>query len=152
MRYAEIKTNDIANGEGVRVSLFLQGCHRHCKGCFNKSTWNPNGGKCFTGKEKRIIYRELERDEIAGLSILGGEPLEQSGGVTRLLQEIKEAFPEKDIWLWTGWTYENVKDSELFQYVDVVVDGEFIEELKDITLKFRGSSNQRIIRLKEVEE
>lgn len=145
MRYADIKYPDVANGTGIRVSLFLQGCSRHCKGCFNEETWDFNGGKRFGVEEKQKILDILSNYYVTGLSILGGEPLEQKDELIYLLSEVKERFPEKDIWLWTGNKYEDIKDYELLYYVDVVVDGAFIESEKDISLKFRGSRNQRII-------
>lgn len=138
MRYADIKYPDVANGTGIRVSLFLQGC-------FNEETWDFNGGKRFGVEEKQKILDILSNYYVTGLSILGGEPLEQKDELIYLLSEVKERFPEKDIWLWTGNKYEDIKDFEILEYVDVVVDGAFIESEKDISLKFRGSRNQRII-------
>lgn len=148
MRYADIKYPDIANGTGIRISLFLQGCSRHCPGCFNKETWDPNGGKEFTKTERDEIFRLLDYKWVSGISILGGEPLEQEEELCELLKTIKEKFPQKNVWLWTGNTYEEVKDLPIFEFVDTVVDGDFRIAEKDISLKFRGSRNQRIINIR----
>lgn len=151
MRYADIKYPDVANGEGVRVSLFVQGCSRHCKGCFNQETWNFDGGYDFNDVAKAKILKILSMPWVNGLSVLGGEPLEQGRELEIFLRTVKERFPDKDIWMWTGNTYEDVKEShkDILQYVDVLVDGAFIESKKNISLAFRGSENQRIIKLKE---
>ncbi len=161
MNYADIKTADVANGKGVRVSLFVSGCHHHCKGCFNEEAWNFNYGKEFTEKEIDKIINELDHSYIAGLSILGGEPLEyiNQKGLLPLLRKVKQEFPNKDIWCYTGYTFdkdilgnmlENCDETkELIKYIDVLVDGKFEEERKDLNLKFRGSSNQRIIDVKQ---
>lgn len=151
MRYADIKYPDVANGPGVRVSLFVQGCSRHCKGCFNKETWDFNGGKQFTSDELSKIRKNMSYNWVQGISILGGEPLEQSEDLLNFLKYIKSKFPQKDIWMWTGYTYEDVKDNEIFKYVDVVVDGPFQEEKKNVSLQFRGSENQRIIQINNKE-
>lgn len=149
MRYAEIKYPDIANGPGVRVSLFLQGCSRHCKGCFNQSTWDHHRGKEFDQAAKEEIFYHLGLPWVKGLSVLGGEPLEQADELADFLREVKERFPYINIWMWTGFWYEDVKDLPALNYVDVLVDGPFIEEQKNLCLKFRGSENQRILNLKE---
>lgn len=151
MNYIKINENDIANGEGVRVSLFVSGCRRRCKGCFNKETWDFNAGKPFTIDTLNILLGALAKQHIAGLSVLGGEPLEQEniGTLYDILSTVKMWFPEKTIWLYTGYKYEDVRDARLLDWVDVLVDGEFIEEQKDISLSFRGSRNQRIIELKK---
>lgn len=150
MRYADIKYPDVANGKGVRVSLFVQGCSRHCKGCFNQQTWDFNGGKKFGNNEYKKIMEYLDYPWVAGLSVLGGEPLEQDIELENMLKEIKMKYPNKDIWMWTGYTYEDVKDMPILQYVDYLVDGEFLEDKKNLALEFRGSSNQRIIHLSGV--
>ena len=153
MRIADIKFNDTANGEGVRVSLWLQGCSRHCKGCFNESTWDYNGGRDFTQEDADKIMDELKKPEIAGLSVLGGEPIDQWRELAHFLIDVKCEFPDRDVWLWTGYKYEDIKDLPIMDWVDILVDGEFIEEQKDMRLEFRGSRNQRIIRINhEVEE
>ena len=159
MNYGTIKEYDIADGPGVRVSLFVSGCRHHCKGCFNEETWNFNYGEPFTDEVKDRILKLLEPVYIQGFSLLGGETFEPENQVVlvNLLREIKETYPKKDIWCYSGYlfdvdlaeggrVYTEVTD-EMLSYIDVLVDGEFVEELKDITLKFRGSSNQRILEL-----
>ena len=150
MNYAEIKKFDIANGEGVRTSLFVSGCTHHCKGCFNQVAWDFNYGKLFTKEVEDDIIKSLEPDYIQGLSLLGGEPLEPQNIEVLLpfIKRVKSIYPNKDIWCYTGYTYEDLNCKEFLSYINVLVDGEFVEELKDISLKFRGSSNQRVIRLK----
>ena len=157
MNYAEIKTYDVANGPGIRVSLFVSGCHHRCPGCFNEQAWDFNYGKEFTEEEIDKVIKEMDHPYVSGLSLLGGEPLEHVNqqGLLPLVRKVKEKFPEKNIWCYTGYTFDNdVMDGmckhweetpELLSYLDVVVDGKFEEDKKDITLKFRGSSNQRII-------
>lgn len=152
MNYAEIKPCDIANGIGVRVSIFVSGCTHHCKGCFNEITWDFNYGKKFTVNTISNILELLNKSYISGLSILGGEPFEykNQASVNQLVQAVKSTFPKKDIWIYTGYSWEdNILKTSLSQSIlhkiDVLVDGEFIESLKDISLKFCGSSNQRII-------
>ena len=162
MNYAEIKKYDIANGEGVRVSLFVSGCRRHCKGCFNSVAWDFSYGKPFTGETEEELLEALAPDYLAGLSLLGGDPFEPENRTVLLpfIRKFRERFPEKDIWCYTGYTYENgtLKEDngegvrELLSEIDVLVDGPFIEELKDIRLKFRGSSNQRVLDLKRTRE
>ena len=161
MRYATIKKNDVANGPGVRVSVFVSGCNHHCKGCFNAQAWDFNYGKEFTEEDINRIIEELDHPYVSGLSLLGGEPLEYQNqqGLLPLLKRVKEKFPEKDIWCYTGYTFDkdivgNMFDNwpetkEVMSYIDVLVDGKFEEDKKDLNLKFRGSSNQRIIDVKE---
>lgn len=161
MHYGEIKTNDIANGEGVRTTLFVSGCTRRCKNCFNQKTWDFNFGNLFDEKTAEYIFEVSSPDWIQGLTVLGGEPMEfeNQKGLLPLLKEFKKRYPNKDIWCFTGFTYDedlisggmrysSVTD-ELLSLIDVLVDGRFIEELHDITLQFRGSSNQRVIDLKK---
>jgi anaerobic ribonucleoside-triphosphate reductase activating protein len=160
MNYATIKKTDIANGAGVRVSLFVSGCTHHCKGCFNAEAWDFNFGRLFTQETETEIIEALSHDYIKGFSLLGGEPLEPQNQRVLLpfIKKVKNLFPKKDIWCYTGYTYESylhgdsrVKcecTDELLKNIDVMVDGEFMEELKDISLQFRGSSNQRIIDVK----
>lgn len=161
MNYGEIKKYDIANGEGVRVSLFVSGCTHHCKGCFNQETWDFTFGKHFTADTEKEILEALDRSFINGLSLLGGEPFERPNQEVLLpfLHKVKEKYPQKNIWCYTGYILEDELLSEsrarceytdeMLSLIDVLVDGEFKEELKDITLAFRGSSNQRIIDVKE---
>lgn len=155
MKYAKIRKMDISNGEGVRVSLFVQGCSFHCKNCFNQETWDFNGGKEFTTAEIQKIIELANKDYIAGLSVLGGEPLHNNNvdEVFHIVATFKEKFPNKDIWLWTGFKFEDaIKDSKrkfILRDIDVLVDGQFEEDKKDLTLKWRGSSNQRVIDCKK---
>lgn len=149
MNYGRINKTDIANGPGVRVSLFVSGCRNRCKGCFNPETWDFNYGEKFTGSVFGEICEAMEPDYISGLSILGGDPMEPENinMIKTVARGIKDCFPDKTIWIYTGYTYEYVslKYPEILDYIDVLVDGPFIESKKDISLKFRGSSNQRII-------
>lgn len=159
MNYGNIKKYDIANGPGVRVSLFVSGCRHHCKGCFNSETWNFNYGEPFTEETVQEIMKALTPSYISGLTVLGGEPFEPENQpeVSKLLRRVREKFPSKDIWCYTGYLYDvDLKaggrvytpvTDEMLSYIDVLVDGEFIEEQKDVSLQFRGSSNQRIIHL-----
>lgn len=155
MKYAKIRKMDISNGEGVRVSLFVQGCSFHCKNCFNQETWDFNDGKEFTTAEIQKIIELADKDYIAGLSILGGEPLHNNNvdEVFHIVATFKEKFPNKDIWLWTGFKFEDaIKDSKrkfILRNIDVLIDGQFEEDKKDLTLKWRGSSNQRVIDCKK---
>ena len=156
MNYASILKCDIANGTGFRVSLFVSGCGRKCPGCFNQQAQDPNFGKPFDVKAKKKIFAELGKDYCKGLSLLGGDPMSKLSDnrkeVIELCREVKEKFPNKDIWMWTGYTYEELLEDdtskEVFNYIDFLVDGPFIESKKDLSLKFCGSSNQRIIDVK----
>ena len=147
MRYGKINTLDIANGTGVRVSLFVSGCRNRCKGCFNPETWSFDYGEPFTLWTLEEILDALAPQFIDGLSILGGDPFEPENieAVTDLCYEAKRFYPNKTIWIYTGYLYEDFKDLPIMEYIDVLVDGRFIEAQKDISLKFRGSTNQRII-------
>ena len=151
MNYAGIKKVDIANGPGVRVSLFVSGCRNHCPGCFNPEAWDFTYGKPFTRETEDEIVTALRPSWIQGLSILGGEPMEPENQKALLpfIRRVKEELPDKDVWLYTGYRLEYVGTFPLLSYVDVVVDGPFIEEQKDAGLAFRGSRNQRIIHLRE---
>ena len=151
MNYGAIKKNDIANGLGVRVSLFVSGCRNHCEGCFQPQTWDFEYGQPFTREVEDEILEALRPDWIQGLSILGGEPMEAENQEVLLpfLKRVKEEYSNKDVWLYSGYVYEQIKDAELLQYVDVLVDGPFVETLKDPSLAFRGSSNQRILNVQE---
>ena len=150
MHYNKIRKMDISNGPGVRVSIFVQGCTFHCKNCFNPETHDFNGGKEFDDDTIKKVLDLCQNDSIRGLSILGGEPLHPKNieEVTRLAKTFKETYPNKDIWVWTGFHFEDLKEKEIFHYIDVLVDGQFDEELKDPRLKWRGSSNQRVIDIK----
>ena len=160
MYYSEIKECDIANGPGVRVTLFVSGCTHHCKSCFNEMTWDFQYGRQFEKEDVERILKLLEPSYIAGLTLLGGEPMEyvNQQGLLPLLRSVKEKYPEKSVWCYTGYLYDKdilqdfckkwQETKEMLSYLDVVVDGEFVEELKDISLQFRGSSNQRIIDVK----
>ena len=163
MNYATIKWTDIANGEGVRISLFVSGCTHRCKNCFNQVAWDFSYGDLFDEKIAEKILEELRSPFIAGLSLLGGEPLEPQNQEALLpfVKEVKRRFPDKTIWCYTGFILDEKKGllketkkntpqtKELISYFDVLVDGAFIEKLKDIRLKFRGSSNQRVIDVKK---
>ena len=151
MNYGIINKFDVINGNGIRVSLFVSGCHNNCKGCFNKQSQDFNYGKKSTTETQREILLALTPIYITGISILGGEPLEPENisTVYNLCKEIKEKFPTKDIWLYTGYTFENISSYLIMKYIDVLVDGKYIEEQKDLTLKWRGSKNQRVIDVKE---
>lgn len=161
MNYGEIKKCDIANGEGVRVSLFVSGCTHHCPGCFNQDTWDFNYGKAYTDETEEEILSALDPEYINGLSLLGGEPFEPSNQevLVRLLRKVRERYPEKDVWCYTGYVFDRdlLGESrarcrytdEMLSMIDTLVDGSFVEKLKDIRLVFRGSSNQRIIDVKK---
>ena len=152
MRYHKIRKMDIANGPGVRVSIFFQGCAFHCKNCFNPETWDFDGGKEFTDEQIDTILDLAKADHITGLSILGGEPMHPKNieATTKLAKKFKEAYPNKTIWSWSGFLFdEYLKDKEVVKYLDVLVDGQYIDELHDPTLKWRGSSNQRVIDVKK---
>lgn len=161
MNYSEIKKYDIADGPGVRVSLFVSGCTHHCEGCFNPETWNFQNGEPFTEAVADEILRALSPDYIAGLTLLGGEPLEYANWTVLLpfLREVKARCPHKDIWCYTGYHFDrDILDvfckkwedmKEFLSYLDVIVDGEFIIAQKNISLRFRGSENQRIIAVQE---
>ena len=159
MNYGNIKKYDIADGPGVRVSLFVSGCRHHCKGCFNPETWDFAHGEPYTEKTEKEILEALKPGYIAGFTVLGGEPFEPETQVVLkgLLAKIKNTYPEKDIWCYSGYTYEtdlaeggavHTEDTdEMLSYIDVLVDGEFVEAERDLTLQFRGSRNQRILQL-----
>ena len=167
MRYASIRELDISNGEGVGVALFVQGCHFHCYNCFNTETWDFNGGKEWTEKTKNKFMELIDRPYIKRVSFLGGEPLAERNldEVLSLIKEIRISFPEKTIWLYTGYSYSeifqgqssclsqeglnNFKRREIIKLCDVVVDGKYIDEQKDITKKWAGSKNQRVIDVKQ---
>ena len=159
MNFANLKKHDVANGVGVRVSLFVSGCTHRCKGCFNAEAWDFSYGRIYTAETEDEILRALDHAYIAGLSLLGGEPFEPSNQrvLVGLLERVRERFPQKTVWCYTGYTLERdlyaggraycEATDAMLSRIDVLVDGEFIEEKKDLKLKFRGSSNQRIIDL-----
>ena len=151
MRYNIIRKMDIADGPGVRVSLFVQGCEFHCKNCFNAETWNFDGGKEYNDEVIDRIIELAKEDYVQGLSLLGGEPLHDVNieGVTKLAKKFRETYPKKDIWLWSGFHFEDKKDKEIMKYLDVMVDGQYVDELHDFRLKYCGSSNQRVIDVKK---
>lgn len=157
MRYNKIRTMDISNGEGVRVSLFVQGCEFHCKNCFNTEAWDFQGGKEFTTETLNTLLDLCNKDYIKGLSILGGEPMHPTNRetVVDIMRAFKFRFPNKDIWMWTGYTLEelleqNDEDVEsMLIYLDYLIDGQFIDEKKNLKLKWAGSDNQRCINIQE---
>ncbi len=147
MRYHNITKDDMLNGDGLRVVLWVSGCSHCCKECQNPVTWDPNGGLLFDREAKEELFRELAKDYISGVTFSGGDPLYYSNrsDVLRLAREIKEKFPQKTIWLYTGFVWEAVQALLLMEYVDVLVDGEFLAVQKDTQLHWRGSANQRVI-------
>lgn len=156
MNYAQIRKYDVANGPGIRSTIFVSGCTHNCKGCFNKEYQNFKYGKVWTDDETNEIISYLKDDNIAGLTLLGGEPMEHAKDLSQVIRQIKNEI-DKDIWIYSGYSYEEILEDEekydLLRLCDVLVDGLFVEDLKDLTLRFRGSSNQRIIEIeKSLEE
>lgn len=165
MKYLDIMDCSVVDGEGIRVVLFVSGCSHHCPDCHNPESWDPNNGKEFTDKTIATVLKLLDRPYIDGLTISGGDPLfiDNCRDVLKLCKAVKGVLPDKTIWLYTGYTYEDIYYTQIdnyyhintvcsiLNYVDVLVDGEFVQEERDITLPFRGSRNQRIIRVKEVQ-
>lgn len=161
MNYATVKTHDVANGEGVRVSLFVSGCTHHCKGCFNAEAWDFDYGEAYDEAIEQKVIDALAPSYISGLSLLGGEPFEPQNqpSLLKLLRRFRNEYPEKNVWCYTGYSFENdilagnLGDEaitiEMISLIDILVDGEFVEDLKDLHLRFRGSSNQRIIDVKK---
>lgn len=158
MNYATIKPTDVANGSGVRVSLFVSGCTHHCEGCFNEEAWDFSYGEPFTGEVQEELLRLLGKGYISGLSLLGGEPLEpvNQEALLPFLKAVKERMPEKTIWCYSGYTFEYILDTmmenqtcrEIMDLLDVLVDGRFVAELLNLNLRFRGSENQRLLDVK----
>lgn len=150
MRYHNITKDDMLNGPGLRVVLWVSGCVHCCPQCHNPITWDPNGGLPFTDVEKQEIFQELDKDYISGITFSGGDPLhiQNIADVTSLAREIRQKYPQKTIWLYTGYLWETVKDQEIVLYLDVLADGEFQVEKKEPALKWVGSSNQRVIDVK----
>ncbi|MFI3166197.1 MAG: anaerobic ribonucleoside-triphosphate reductase activating protein [Bacillota bacterium] len=162
MNYGEIKTHDIANGEGIRVSLFVSGCRHACKGCFNAAAWDFAYGEKFNKTAEERLFLALDKSYIKGLSLLGGEPMERENQaeIFEILRKFKARFPHKDVWCYSGYTFEQLKKGgvanfentdEILKMINVLVDGKFVESEKDITLKFRGSKNQRVLSLENGE-
>lgn len=152
MRYNKIRKMDISNGPGVRVSIFVQGCTFNCKNCFNPETHDFNGGNEFNDETISQILKLCANENVEGLSILGGEPMHPLNleGVTRLAKVFKEKFPNKTLWAWTGFLFDQyLIDKEISNYLDVIVDGQYNDDLRNPTLKWRGSSNQRVIDVKK---
>lgn len=161
MNYADIKQYDVANGPGVRVSVFVSGCTHYCKGCFNEEAWDFNYGKPFTEEAIHAVLEYMKPPYVKGLTVLGGEPMEPQNQpmVLALLKRVKETYPEKSIWLFSGYDYEKdilgrmweelPETKEILNCLEVLVDGEFVEELKNLSLRFKGSSNQRTILVQE---
>lgn len=148
MRYNKIRKMDISNGPGVRVSIFMQGCTFNCKQCFNPETHDFEGGKEFDEETIDRVIELCNNENISGLSILGGEPLHPKNveGTTKLVKTFKEKLPDKNVWIWSGFTFDGeLKDKEVMKYTDVLVDGRYVDELRNPTLKWRGSENQRVI-------
>ncbi len=148
MRYNKIRKMDIADGPGVRVSIFMQGCTFNCKNCFNPETHDFNGGKEFTDDTINRVLELCDNENVEGLSILGGEPMHPNNieGTTKLAKAFKEKYPNKNLWVWSGFLFDrDLKGEEALKYIDVLVDGQYVDELHDPTLKWRGSSNQRVI-------
>lgn len=150
MRYHNITKDDMLNGDGLRVVLWVAGCNHCCKGCQNPITWDPDGGLLFDDDAKWEIFEQLDKSYISGITFSGGDPLHAANrlDVRNLMIEIKEKYPDKTIWLYTGDLWENVMHFPVMKYVDVLVDGEFVEALKDVNLCWKGSKNQRVIDVK----
>ena len=161
MRYASIKKCDVANGTGIRVSIFVSGCHHHCKGCFNTDAWDFTFGEEYTDEVEEKILASLDRDYVQGLTLIGGEPLEyvNQKGLVSLVKKAKEKFPQKTIWCYTGYKFDDdvmndmmkkwPETEEIVSNLDIVVDGKYDDDLRDLNLRFKGSSNQRIIDVKK---
>lgn len=151
MRYHNITKDDMLNGDGLRVVLWTSGCSHHCDECQNPVTWNPDNGLVFGEKEKQEIFEELAKSYVSGITFSGGDPLYCSNEqeVLALSKEIRERFPEKTIWLYTGYLWDYVKNREIVKYLDVLVDGPYVKHLRDTQLHWRGSANQHVIDVKE---
>lgn len=154
MNYHNITYDDMKNGDGLRVVLWVSGCDHHCHGCQNPVTWDPNDGLIFDENTARELRSWLEKDYIDGLTLSGGDPLYEGNRsiITTLCESVKEAFPEKTIWLYTGYCYEDVKDLPVIDSIDILVDGPYVEKLRDVNLRWRGSSNQRVIDVQKTRE
>ena len=165
MHVGEVMTADVANGEGMRVSVFVSGCRNHCKGCFQPQTWDFNYGREYTPEIEQFIIDELSKSYYDGITILGGDPMEPENQepVLRLLRRIKKELPDKNVWAYTGYVYDrdlvpggkrfvDGVTRELLESIDILIDGRFVEELKNLMLNFRGSGNQRLIKMNETLE
>jgi anaerobic ribonucleoside-triphosphate reductase activating protein len=154
MNYHKIEKTSVANGTGIRVVLWVSGCSLHCRGCQNPKTWDVNSGKPFDEESKKELFEALDKPYIQGITFSGGHPLENENidEVYNLCKEIKEKFPTKDIWLYTGYQFEDINSYLIIKYIDVLVDGRYIDEQRDLTLKWCGSSNQRVIDVKKTLE
>lgn len=150
MNYHNITKDDMLNGDGLRVVLWVAGCTHRCKGCHNEVTWDIDGGLSFNEHAKKELFDELGKDYISGVTLSGGDPLHPSLLIEtgNLINEIKEKFPDKTIWLYTGFDFEDIRHIDFIKYIDVIVDGKYIEDLFDIKLHWKGSSNQRVIDVK----
>ncbi len=151
MNYLKIESSSLSNGLGWRVVLWVSGCSHKCSNCQNPETWDSKAGKKFTTKETQLIIELLKPDYIKGLTLSGGDPLFESNReeILKLVKEIKKVLPGKDIWLYTGYNFNQIKDLELIEYIDVLIDGKYIDQQRDITLAFRGSANQKIIDVRQ---
>lgn len=155
MRIHDITSCDVNNGEGIRVTLWVSGCNHHCPGCQNPETWSFDSGQPFDKEAHDYLFEELSKPYMDGLTLSGGDPLYSFDDILPLVKEIKQKLPEKNIWLYTGFTMEQIEASrlrEILPCIDVIIDGPYVESLRDVTLAFRGSSNQRLIRLHEHED
>ncbi len=152
MNYHNISKDDVLNGEGLRVVLWVAGCNHYCKNCHNSITWDKNSGLLFDEKAEEELFRELDKPFIDGITFSGGDPLflDNRDEIFRLIKKCKTLYPHKTIWLYTGYLWENIKDLENIDLIDVIVDGKYIESLKDNNMEWVGSSNQRIINVKEL--
>ncbi|MDD3368321.1 MAG: anaerobic ribonucleoside-triphosphate reductase activating protein [Lachnospiraceae bacterium] len=151
MKYHDITKDDMKNGDGLRVVLWVSGCSHHCKGCQNPVTWDPEDGVLFDEKARQELFDELEKDYVSGITFSGGDPLYEGNRpmILKLLQEIKKQFPQKTIWLYTGDCWEHILEYPEMSLIDVLVDGEYQEQLRDTSLYWCGSKNQRIINVQE---
>ena len=151
MRYHDITHDDMKNGDGLRVVLWVAGCSHNCRGCHNPVTWDPNGGLKFDKAAEEEVFEQLSKKYISGITFSGGDPFHAANipDVRELAKKIKTEYPEKTVWVYTGSLWEDIKNDPLMKYTDVLVDGEFKEELKDNTLRWKGSKNQRVIDVKE---
>lgn len=147
MNYHNILHDNMLNGDGIRVVLFVSGCSLHCKNCQNKQTWLKDSGILFDENAKQEIFNELKKDYVSGLTLTGGHPLEKYNydEIYELSKEVKTTFPNKTIWLYTGFKFEDIKSLPILDFIDIIVDGAYIDELRDVSLKWRGSTNQRVI-------
>ena len=154
MRYHDITKDDMKNGDGLRVVLWVAGCSHHCPGCQNPVTWDPEDGLPFDWAAEEEIFGQLEQEYISGLTLSGGDPLYEGNreAVTELVRKVKSRYPKKTIWLYTGYRWEEIRDLEVIRDIDVVVDGRYIQEERDITLEWRGSANQRVIDVPKTRE